>query len=53
MVFGQKIICLKTKISEEDFTWTALRSTGISEVYHLPSLPLTKPRDEVKPLTTS
>ncbi len=40
MVLGQHIICLKTHVSEQDPVWTVLRSTGISDVYHLPSQPI-------------
>lgn len=39
MVVGPHVICLKTRLVEQDPIWTALRSTGISEVYHLPSVP--------------
>lgn len=39
MVVGPHVVCLKTKVVEQDPVWTALRSTGISEVYHLPSVP--------------
>ncbi|MBX3295460.1 MAG: hypothetical protein KF762_07090 [Acidobacteria bacterium] len=39
MVVGSHMVCLKTQVVEQDPVWTALRSTGISEVYHLPSVP--------------
>lgn len=39
MVVGPHVVCLKTKVVEQDPVWAALRSTGISEVYHLPSVP--------------
>ena len=39
MVVGPHVICLKTRLVEQDPIRTALRSTGISEVYHLPSVP--------------
>jgi hypothetical protein len=39
MVIGQSIICLKTKISSDDPVWVALLAGGISEVYHLASIP--------------
>jgi hypothetical protein len=39
MVIESSILCLKTKVSSQDPTWTILRATEISEVYHLPSLP--------------
>ena len=37
MVLGRHIICLKTRVSERDPVWTILRSTGIAEVFHVPS----------------
>ena len=39
MVIGNNIICLKTKVSEKDPVWTILRATGVTEVYHVPSIP--------------
>ena len=39
MVVGPDVVCLKTRVTEEDPSWTMLRSTGIDRVYHLPSLP--------------
>lgn len=39
MVAGPEVVCLKTRITEEDPAWTVLRSTGIDSVYHVPSLP--------------
>jgi hypothetical protein len=39
MVVGPDLVCLKTRITEEDPSWTMLRSTGIDCVYHVPSLP--------------
>ncbi|MBI5846635.1 MAG: hypothetical protein HZB31_01535 [Nitrospirae bacterium] len=38
MLVGPHVICLKTEVSERDPTWTILRSTGISEVFHIPSM---------------
>jgi hypothetical protein len=38
-VLGREIICLKTNTSEEHPMWGALALTGISEVYHVPSVP--------------
>lgn len=37
-VFGSRIICLKTQISERDPAWTALRLSGVEQVIHLPSV---------------
>lgn len=39
MLVGPHIVCLKTVVSERDPVWTILRRTGISEVYHFPSVP--------------
>lgn len=39
MVIEQNVVCLKTRVSEQDPTWTFLRETGISEVFHIPSVP--------------
>lgn len=39
MLVGPHIVCLKTRVSEQDPVWTALRGTGISEVFHIPSVP--------------
>jgi len=38
MLVGPHIICLKTHVSERDFVWTVLRDTGITEVFHMPSV---------------
>jgi hypothetical protein len=48
MLVGQNIICLKTVISEQDPAWTILRSTGINEVYHLPSVPITIQQEDLR-----
>lgn len=39
LVHARDVYCLKTVASEEDPIWAALRSTGIREVFHLPSVP--------------
>lgn len=39
MLVGPHIVCLKTRLLEQDPVWTVLRSTGISEVFHMPSVP--------------
>lgn len=39
MVVGPHVVCLKTVASEQDPIWTVLRSQGITEVFHLPSVP--------------
>ncbi len=38
-ILGGDVICLKTNTSEEHPMWGALALTGISEVYHIPSIP--------------
>jgi hypothetical protein len=38
IVLGPHIICIKTKIMEEDPAWGVLCSTGIAEVFHFPCL---------------
>lgn len=47
LVLGSHIVCLKSQIVEADPVWAALRSTGITEVYHLPSVPLFIREDEL------
>lgn len=44
LVVGTHVVCLKTHISEHDPTWAALRDTGISEVFHIPSVPASIPK---------
>lgn len=40
MVVGSQVVCLKTVLAPEtDLTWTALRETGITTVFHLPCQP--------------
>ncbi len=39
MVIEGTIVCLKTHVSENDPVWTILRATGITELYHVPSIP--------------
>lgn len=54
LVLGPHVVCLKTQIDETDPVWEALRSTGITGVYHLPSVPLCIREDQLpaaKPLT--
>ena len=47
LIVGSQIACLKTVVSEQDPVWTVLRSTGISEVFHVPSLPAAIGEDEL------
>lgn len=39
LIHGSELYTLKKQISEVDPVWTALRSTGIDVIYHLPSVP--------------
>jgi hypothetical protein len=39
MIIGRNILCLKTRVSEQDPVWTILRATGVTKVYHVPSIP--------------
>jgi hypothetical protein len=48
MVVGPHVICLKTVVSQQDPTWTILRSTGISEVFHMPSVAAAITEDKLK-----
>jgi hypothetical protein len=47
LVHGTLIYCLKKQVSEHDPVWTALRSTGIEDVVHLPSVPAEIASDEL------
>ena len=47
MTLGPHVICLKTRISEDDPVWTVLRSTGIKEVIHVPSVPTTITKEDL------
>ncbi len=48
MLVGPHVVCLKTALSERDPVWTALRSTGIAEVFHIPSVPTTINEDQLQ-----
>jgi hypothetical protein len=39
MVMGDRVIAIKTTITENDVTWAILRDSGIIEITHLPSQP--------------
>lgn len=39
MILGSKVFTLRKTLSEEDPMWTAVRASGIEQLYHLPSLP--------------
>jgi hypothetical protein len=39
MLVGPHIVCLKTLVSGQDPVWTVIRGMGISEVFHIPSVP--------------
>lgn len=47
MLVGPHVICLKTVVSEQDRIWTTLRATGVSEVFHIPSVPAAIEEDEL------
>lgn len=47
LVVGPHVVCLKTHINEQDPVWEALRRTGITEVYHLPSVPIAIEEDRL------
>ena len=47
MLVGSQIACLKTVVSEHDPVWTVLRAAGISEVFHVPSIPTAIDEDEL------
>lgn len=47
LLVGSQIACLKTVVSEQDPVWTVLRATGISEAFHVPSLPAAIGEDEL------
>ncbi|MEI8256600.1 MAG: hypothetical protein WCJ30_13080 [Deltaproteobacteria bacterium] len=40
MVVDQTVVCLKTKIAEEDPVWSALREGGVEKVVRIPALPV-------------
>lgn len=47
MLVGPHVICLKTVVSEQDPIWTTLRATGVSEVFHIPSVPAAIEEDDL------
>lgn len=47
LLVGPHIVCLKTMISEQDPVWTVLRGTGITEVFHVPSMPVAIPEEQL------
>lgn len=47
MVHARDLYCLKTVVSGEDPIWTALHSTGITEAFHLPSVPAEISEDQL------
>lgn len=48
MLAGPHVVCLKTRVAEEDPSWTMLRSTGIDRVYHMPSLPYAVSEEDLR-----
>lgn len=47
MLVGPYIVCLKTHVTEQDPVWTVLSSMGISEVFHIPSVPANIPESDL------
>lgn len=47
LVHGPLIYCLKAQAREDDPIWTVLRSTGIEDVIHFPSVPAEITPDEL------
>jgi hypothetical protein len=48
MVLGNNLICLRATIDEREWTWSILRSAGITELYHLPSVSMAIRADELE-----
>ena len=40
LVVDQTVVCLKTRIAEDDPTWEALRAGGVEEVVRVPAIPV-------------
>ena len=48
MLIGPHVVCLKTTIAPDmDPTWTVLRGTGITTVFHCPSIPAAIDEDQL------
>ncbi|WP_294233765.1 hypothetical protein [Prosthecobacter sp.] len=49
MVVGHNIVCLRPNLREkEDAAWAIFASRGVDRIYHLPSVPMTISRDDLK-----
>ena len=48
MLMGSHIVCLKTNVApDRDPVWTVLRGTGVTEVFHIPSISAAISEDEL------
>jgi hypothetical protein len=49
MIVGRDVVCLRPSLREkEDAAWTIFAAGGVGRIYHLPSLPLTISRGDLK-----
>ncbi|MGZ8940801.1 MAG: hypothetical protein ACXW32_16480, partial [Limisphaerales bacterium] len=40
LVVGPHIVCIKAQVVDNDPIWDFLAKSGVSEVYHMPSIPI-------------
>jgi hypothetical protein len=40
LAIGPHLVCVKSNLNEHDPTWLMLRSAGVTELFHMPSVPL-------------
>ena len=49
MAVGQHVVCLRPNLHEkQDAAWAIFASRGVDRIYHLPSVPMTISRDDLK-----